>query len=488
MFAVSPKAVSSKDGRYALLKSAPAVSASDVFDAQRSVAFLTIHWGDSVVFAGEIDQKLGFDLGELVDGETPDESKHFELPSEILGSVRVALVRYEGDTVRLSIPSRAVARIVNDQERDITLPGLPHDAPAREIALSKGSRAVISLPNLRFEIEYGAAGRKCARAAFLPESEVLTFHALSIGVIGSLLGAMAYFLPSLGLLSDEDTSPEDMYLIQQYLDANAERQKVEQNTGDVEQGGESSGDSSQPETEKPATQSGPEGHRRYAPNKELPTSHRENVELARQFGMINLLHTLGSEPSATWHADIREFVGAEPGLWGDELGDHSGNGLRLSSDGDGGGGPGTGIDMGNLEVIPGGKPGMPGGDFGKFVGRPGVPGYKPKGPKLAMIGETQVSGHLPPELIQRTVRQNFGRFRMCYEQGLTRNPSLTGRVEVRFLIDSSGAVASAAKGASDLPDSGVVSCIVQAFYGLSFPAPENGTVKVTYPLMLSPAS
>jgi hypothetical protein len=481
-------AVTTTRPRYALLKSAPAVPASDLLDAVRSVAFLTIHWGDSVVFAGEIDRKAGFDLGELVDGETPDETKHFELPADLLGSARVALVRYDGDAVRLSVPSLAAARIVNDQGHDITLPGLPHDAPAREIVLSLGSRAVISLPNLRFEIDYGAAGRASARAALLPESEVLAFHAMSFAVIGSLLGAMAYFLPSLGLLAEEDTSPDDMYLIQQYLDANAERQLIEEKTGDVEQGGEATGDSSQPETEQPATQSGPEGRRRFAQNEQLPTSHRENVEMARQFGMINLLHTLGSEPSASFHADIRDFVGAEAGLWGDELGDSVGNGLRLSSDGDGGGGPGTGIDMGGIEVLPGGKPGLPGGDFGKFVGRPGAPGYTPKGPKIGPVGKTVVSGHLPPELIQRTVRQNFGRFRMCYEQGLTRNPSLTGRVEVRFLIDSSGAVASSSQGASDLPDSGVVSCIVKAFYGLSFPSPENGTVKVTYPLMLSPAS
>jgi hypothetical protein len=487
MFAVSTHVVPSK-GRYALLKSAPAVIASEVLDAVRSVAFLTIHWGDSVVFAGEIDRKLGFDLGELTDAETPDETKHFELPSEILGSARVPFVRYSGDAVLVAIPSRAVARIVNDQGHDITLPGLPHDAPAREITLTLGSRAVISLPNLRFEIDYGAAGRKCARAALLPEAEVLAFHAMSFAVVGSLLGAMAYFLPSLGLLADEDTTREDLYLITQYLDANAERQKVEQNTGDVEQGGQSTGDSSQPVTETPATQSGPEGRRRFAPTNQLHTSHRENVEMARQFGMINLLHTLGSEPSATWHADVRDFVGAQPGLWGDELGDEAGNGLRLSSDGDGGGGPGTGIDMGGIEVLPGGKPGLPGGDFGKFVGRPGAPGYTPKGPKIGTVGQTVVSGHLPPELIQRTVRQNFGRFRMCYEQGLGRNPSLTGRVEVRFLIDSSGTVANVAQGASDLPDSGVVSCIVKAFYGLSFPAPENGTVRVTYPLMLSPAS
>jgi hypothetical protein len=176
-----------------------------------------------------------------------------------------------------------------------------------------------------------------------------------------------------------------------------------------------------------------------------------------------------------------------PGFGGDELGDIVGNGLRLSGNERGGGGPGGGIDMGGIEVLPGGKPGLPGG-FGPHIGRPGGPGHKDKVPTMRMARDIDVSGHLPPELIQRTVRQNFGRFRMCYEQGLTRNPSLTGRVEVRFLIDSSGAVARASQGASDLPDSGVTSCIVKAFYGLSFPAPETGTVSVSYPLMLSPAS
>jgi hypothetical protein len=102
------------------------------------------------------------------------------------------------------------------------------------------------------------------------------------------------------------------------------------------------------------------------------------------------------------------------------------------------------------------------------------------------IGSTTVSGRLPPETIQRIVRQNFGRFRACYETGLTRNPALEGRVTTRFVIDRSGAVASAENGGSDLPDAGVVGCVVGAFRGISFPQPEGGIVTVTYPIQLSP--
>jgi len=38
----------------------------------------------------------------------------------------------------------------------------------------------------------------------------------------------------------------------------------------------------------------------------------------------------------------------------------------------------------------------------------------------------------------------------------------------------------------DIPDGGVVSCVVRAFYGLNFPQPEGGIVTVVYPIMLSP--
>ena len=101
-------------------------------------------------------------------------------------------------------------------------------------------------------------------------------------------------------------------------------------------------------------------------------------------------------------------------------------------------------------------------------------------------GALTLSGRLPPEVIQRVVRQNFGRFRLCYQQGLSRNPNLEGRVSARFVIDRSGAVTNVANGGSDLPDSAVVSCVISAFYGLSFPQPENGIVTVVYPIVLAP--
>jgi len=97
-------------------------------------------------------------------------------------------------------------------------------------------------------------------------------------------------------------------------------------------------------------------------------------------------------------------------------------------------------------------------------------------------GSITVSGRLPPEVIQRIVRQNMSRFRLCYENGLRKNPDLRGRVAVKFIIDRSGGVSLATDGGSDLPDPAAVSCIVRAFQSLSFPQPEGGIVTVIYPL------
>jgi hypothetical protein len=102
-----------------------------------------------------------------------------------------------------------------------------------------------------------------------------------------------------------------------------------------------------------------------------------------------------------------------------------------------------------------------------------------------MSGVT-ASGRLPPEVIQRIVRQSSGRFRLCYENGLRSSPGLRGRVAVSFVIGRDGAVSHVGDGGSDLPDAGVIACVVRSFYGLSFPQPESGVVTVRYPLAFEP--
>jgi outer membrane biosynthesis protein TonB len=100
---------------------------------------------------------------------------------------------------------------------------------------------------------------------------------------------------------------------------------------------------------------------------------------------------------------------------------------------------------------------------------------------------TRIAGRLEPGLIQKIVRAAFGEFRVCYEQGLSRDQTLTGTVEVRFVIGRVGKVTNAAVGSgTTIPDRRVAECVVTAFYGLEFPEPNGGIVSVAYPIMLSP--
>jgi len=97
-----------------------------------------------------------------------------------------------------------------------------------------------------------------------------------------------------------------------------------------------------------------------------------------------------------------------------------------------------------------------------------------------------VNGRLPPEVISRVIRQNNGRFLLCYEDALRRSPALRGSIVVKFVIGRDGAVTMASDGGSDLPDQETVGCIVRSFMKLSFPQPDGGIVNVSTRIDFAP--
>ncbi len=145
---------------------------------------------------------------------------------------------------------------------------------------------------------------------------------------------------------------------------------------------------------------------------------------------------------------------------------------------------GEGIGLGQFGGIDTGVGGVTGAVGGIGSSLSGASGKKTKHPRIRE-GAASINGRLKPEVIQRIVRQHFGRFRMCYENGLRVNPKLQGRVAARFVIDQQGDVSSASDGGSDVPDRGVTGCVIRAFTGLKFPVPQSGIVTVVYPLIFS---
>jgi len=127
----------------------------------------------------------------------------------------------------------------------------------------------------------------------------------------------------------------------------------------------------------------------------------------------------------------------------------------------------------------------PRGGHGRPV--PG-PGGTTLAPRIRQVGVSTSTNTLPTEVIERIVRQNFGRFRLCYEDGLRTDPSLTGVVRTRFVIETDGAAGVVSDSGSDLPDAGVVACVQRAFGSLAFPAPSGGPMTVVYSLSFAPGS
>ena len=247
----------------------------------------------------------------------------------------------------------------------------------------------------------------------------------------------------------------------------------------------------------------------------------EALSDAAAFGMIGLLGQGPAVPAAPFAepwAHGADALAAEGAMWAPSAGEWGGAyGLGLTGIGEGGGGRGSGIGLGSVGTLghTGGRAGPGTGGEGSALVLRGMSGWGDGGVGGVGVGsvgvgsvgrghigrlrghhtggyctlchlQAIVTGRLPPEAIQRIVRQNFGRFRACYEAGLREDPVLEGTVTTRFVIGRDGAVSNVANGGSSMTDPSVTACVLRAFYGLSFPQPEGGIVTVTYPIRFSP--
>jgi outer membrane biosynthesis protein TonB len=107
---------------------------------------------------------------------------------------------------------------------------------------------------------------------------------------------------------------------------------------------------------------------------------------------------------------------------------------------------------------------------------------------VATSGELQ--GSLDKHVIRNVVRSNIEGVRDCYNRGLARDPSLTGRVVIQFVIGGDGMVVRSVVESSTLPvaERQTADCLAAAALNWRFPGPEGGgRIIVTYPFVLEPA-
>jgi hypothetical protein len=104
------------------------------------------------------------------------------------------------------------------------------------------------------------------------------------------------------------------------------------------------------------------------------------------------------------------------------------------------------------------------------------------------FGRFEVSPGVSAEVVRRILRQNLGRFRLCYARGLERDARLHGSVPLHFSIDPNGHVSNAHAEGSTLRDAEMVRCSIESIQGLSFPKPDRAGANVLAELQFFPPS
>ncbi len=480
-----------REASYALVRSGPPVSSEEV-ESHLDAVEVKVRWGTQVLSVSHLEAGKGFSIGEGGDFVLPDAMKMPIVEYRPHGGMRASWV---------IVPHGATATVCSRGEH-------PRAAGAgEEIALAEGMSVTIDLDPVTIEIASVRAGKRVP-VGFLTAlaSGAAAFIGVSFLGHAAIVASLAMFMPKMNADDAESISRDQILTMQAMLDASAEREREaleeqktssDEPTGGGSQGGEPhKGDTGAAGTTKPVTTN---GHMAFKGSDDrVRISRREAIEEALTQGLIGILRsgaplTGSSSPWATdtqLGQDADNKIGA---MFGADANDAMGYGLGLWGTGEGGGGKGEGIGIDGVGATVGGGGGGPGkwgygkGDkdgWGNGHG-PGNGGHVVKAPRIR-DPDLSTNGRLPAEVIRRIVRQNFGRFRLCYEAGLRSNPGLSGRVVTKFVIGRDGAVAQAQDAGSDIASQEVVSCVVRSFNNLSFPSPEGGIATVTYPIVLSP--
>jgi hypothetical protein len=101
-------------------------------------------------------------------------------------------------------------------------------------------------------------------------------------------------------------------------------------------------------------------------------------------------------------------------------------------------------------------------------------------------GNPIILGALDKSLIDKVIKRNQSKISYCYQKELQVDPSLSGKIIVKFVIAANGSVSKASIKSSTMGSADVESCITDKFKTFQFPEPKGGgIVIVSYPFIFS---
>ena len=166
------------------------------------------------------------------------------------------------------------------------------------------------------------------------------------------------------------------------------------------------------------------------------------------------------------------------GIKGTTVGD-AGGVLGMGLKGSGGGGGGTGNTLGIGSV---GTKGVAGGQGSYGTGM--TLGGKKSADIAIAASDPEITGSIDRELIRRVVRSHLDQLRYCYDVQLTKNPKLSGKVAVKWVVTEQGTVSSSVVVQTTTGNSELDACVAGRVLTWVFPKPKGGGVAVvTYPFI-----
>jgi len=106
---------------------------------------------------------------------------------------------------------------------------------------------------------------------------------------------------------------------------------------------------------------------------------------------------------------------------------------------------------------------------------------------VGALEEEGGAGVFDPNIVTRQIRARLRAIQTCYERELRNNPTLAGRVLVRFTIRPTGTVSGASAAENTTGSPAVAQCVVSTISRFRFnPGPEGGAVTFAYPFVFAP--
>ena len=306
---------------------------------------------------------------------------------------------------------------------------------------------------------------------FLDTIDFLFLGILALaGFIGLMFGLLIVFLPR-----PPDSSA--LTIDERFVDMLLEKQEKEDEKDKKPKANPDAGEGAKAKREEGKVGKKDAKMQKAKGNKVEMQKQQLDKQIAEDAGVLGALRDGGMMDGfgGAVDADMLGGVGGLIGAKGTQVG--SGG---LGSRGSGLGGGGTADGLGGL-----GTKGLGSGASGYGRGG-GNFGAKGEGAIGALRGDPIILGALDRSLIDKVIKRHMAQIRYCYQRELTKNPSVKGKIVIKFVIAKDGSVSSANVKSSTMKVPSVESCVASRFMRMKFPEPKGGgIVIVSYPFIFS---